>query len=384
MSNIKDISYLQCSHCVMDTSDRNLVLDENGVCERCREYESSILPSWNHGEGHEEELRNLIANIKRKGEGKAYDCILGLSGGLDSCYMLHLAVTQWGLRPYVFHIDAGWNLPVAMSNITKMCDKLGVELHVEKMDWEEMRQMQLAFFRTGHAGLDAPQDHAFIALIDKLACKLGVKYILNGYNISTEVVSNPKSWEDNAGYSGDGTYIKDVIRKHCDIKIKNYTFTSGFKHKVWIPYVLGVKTLKPLNLVPITKTQMVDTLVNEYGYEPYGQKHFEDLLTKFIEGWWLPTRFGYDIRKAQLSSLVTTGQMTRDDALVILENPPLSEEESMALFKIVAEKMGISEEELWRLHKLPECTEKYRSQEWLYTLGIRLFTLLGIEKRIRK
>ena len=158
------MKYKVCTHCVMDSSDRNLVLDENGVCERCREYESSILPSWNHGEGHEEELRNLIANIKRKGEGKAYDCILGLSGGLDSCYMLHLAVTQWGLRPYVFHIDAGWNLPVAMSNITKMCDKLGVELHVEKMDWEEMRQMQLAFFRAGHAALDAPQDHSFIAV----------------------------------------------------------------------------------------------------------------------------------------------------------------------------------------------------------------------------
>jgi hypothetical protein len=129
---------------------------------------------------------------------------------------------------------------------------------------------------------------------------------------------------------------------------------------------------------------MVDTLVNEYGYEPYGQKHFEDLLTKFIEGWWLPTRFGYDIRRAQLSSLVTTGQMTRDEALKILETPPLTEDESMELFKIVAEKMGISEDELWRLHKLPECSEKYRSQEWLYTLGIRLFTMLGIEKRIRK
>ena len=376
--------YQVCSHCVMDTSDEFISFDENGVCERCKEYESSILPEWNYGNGKEEELKQMINAIKESGKGKEYDCILGLSGGLDSCYMLHLAITQWGLRPFVFHIDAGWNLPVAMSNIRKMCDKLGVVLHVEKMDWDEMRQMQLAFFRTGHAGLDAPQDHAFIALIDKYSQKLGVKYILNGYNISTEVVSNPQSWDKNAGYSGDGTYIRDVIRKHCDMKVKNYTFTSGFKHKVWLPYVLGVKTLKPLNLLPITKEQMVNTLVDEYGYEPYGQKHFEDLLTKFLEGWWLPTRFGYDIRRAQLSSLVITGQMSREEALRILEQPSLSDAEAMELFKQVADKLEISEEELWDLHKLPECTEHYKSQKWLYSLGIKLFTLLGVERRIRK
>lgn len=376
--------YQVCKHCVMDTSDDLIKFDEFGVCERCREYESSILPTWNYGKGKEIELNKMINDIKKSGEGKDYDCILGLSGGLDSCYMLHLAVTEWGLRPFVFHIDAGWNLPVAMTNITKICDKLGVKLHIEKMDWNEMRHMQLAFFRTGHAGLDAPQDHAFIALIDKYSQKLGVKYILNGYNISTEVVSNPKSWEKNAGYSGDGIYIKDVIRKHCDIKIKNYTYTTGFKHKVWIPYILGVKTLKPLNLVPITKKIMIDTLVSEYGYEPYGQKHFEDLLTKFIEGWWLPTKFGYDIRRAQLSSLIVTGQMTRDEALEILKHPPLTEDDAKKLFKQVSDKLEITEAELMELHNLPDCTQKYRSQEWLYSLGIKLFTMVGLEKRIRK
>lgn len=373
-----------CKHCVMDTSDENIVFDENGVCERCKEYEASILPNWNHGKGHEAELQTLISEIKCKGQGKPYDCILGLSGGLDSSYMLHLAVKEWRLRPYVFHIDAGWNLPVASENIHKICDKLGLELHLEKIDWEEMRQMQLAFFRAGHAGLDAPQDHAFIALIDKLACGLDVKYIMNGYNISTEIVSNPKSWDKGAGYSGDGIYIKDVLRHWCNIPIKKYTFTSGFKHKVWIPYVLGIKTLKPLNLVPITKKQMVDTLVSEYGYEPYGQKHFEDLLTKFLEGWWLPTRFGYDIRKAQLSSLVTTGQITREKALEILKDPPFSEEDSKVLFKQVADKLRISEEELMKYHDMEIPNIKYKSQDWLYTLGIKFFTWLRIEKRIRK
>lgn len=376
--------YQICNRCVMDTSDEDITFDENGICMRCNEYEKRILPKWNYGMGHEKELHSLIQEIKKNGKGKKYDCILGLSGGLDSSYMLHLAVKEWGLRPFVFHIDAGWNLPVAEENIKRITDKLGVELHVKKMNWNEMREMQLAWFRTGLEMLDAPQDHAFIALIDEYSRKLGVKYILNGYNISTEIIADPESWEQGSGPTGDGTYMKDVIHKYCDIPIKEYTFTSGFKHKFWIPYILGVKTLKPLNLVPITKQKMIDILGKEYGYIPYGQKHFEDLLTKFLEGWWAPTRFGHDIRRAQLSSLVVTGQMTREEALKILEEPPLSEEESKKLFKEIAKKLEISEDELMRYHEMPKCTEKFRSQEKLYNMGIRLYERLGIEKRIRK
>lgn len=376
--------YQICNCCVMDTSDEDIVFDENGVCMRCNEYKKRILPAWNYGKGHEDELNTLLKEIKRKGKGKKYDCILGLSGGLDSSYMLHLAVKEWGLRPFVFHIDAGWNLSVAEENIKRLTDKLGVKLHIKKMNWDEMREMQLAWFRTGLEMLDAPQDHAFIALIDEYSRKLGVKYILNGYNISTEIIADPESWEKGSGPTGDGTYMKDVIHKHCSIPIKDYTFTNGFKHKFWNPYVLGVKTIKPLNLVPVTKQQMIDTLGKEYGYVPYGQKHFEDLLTKFLEGWWTPTRFGHDMRRAQLSSLVVTGQMTREEAMKILEEPPLSESESKELFKEVAKKLEISEEELMKYHDMPECTEKFKSQEKLYSMGIKLYEVLGIEKRIRK
>lgn len=376
--------YQVCTRCVMDTTDEDIQFDEHGVCMRCREYEERILPDWKHGKGHEAELQELINKIKKSGEGKQYDCILGLSGGLDSTYMLHLAVKEWGLRPFVFHIDCGWNLPVAEDNIRKVCNGLGVELHIEKMDWNELREMQLAWFRTGMEMLDAPQDHAFIALIDRFSRELGVKYIMNGYNISTEIVADPVSWTNDGGPTGDSTYMKDVIKKYCRIPIKNYTFTNGFKHKFWIPYVLGVKTLKPLNLVPVTRQQMIDTLVSNYDYEPYGQKHFEDLLTKFLEGYWMPKRFGHDIRRAQLSSLVVTGQMTRDEALKILEQPPITEEEGKAMFKEVAKRLEISEEELQKYFEMPKCTEKFKSQEKLYNFGIKLYEWLGIEKRIRK
>lgn len=373
-----------CNSCVMDISDKTLTFDEKGICPRCNEYNNRILKWWNHGFGHEEELNKILNEVKKSGEGKKYDCILGLSGGLDSSYLLHLAVAKWGLRPFVFHVDAGWNLPVAETNIRKICDKLNVKLHIEKIDFEEMRQMQIAFFKTGHAGLDAPQDHAFIAQVDKFSEKLGVKYILNGYNICTEIIANPASWYEGAGPTADKTYIKDVMKKHGGFKTKNYVYTTGFKHKFWLPYVKGVKTLQLLNYVPFTKKEMIDTLVNEYGYEPYKQKHFEDLLTKFLEGWWLPTRFGYDIRKAQLSSLVVTGQMSREEALETLKTPPLSEEESKVLFSQVAEKLKISEEELMSYYNLPKKYLKYRNNEWAFKIGIKLYTILGLDKRIRQ
>ena len=368
----------------MDTTDSSLVLDKNGVCNRCNEYKQRIEGWWNYGRDKEQELNKIINEIKESGKNKEYDCLIGLSGGLDSCYLLHLAVKEWGLRPFVFHVDAGWNLPVAEENIKKMCDKLNLNLHIEKMDWEDMRQMQLAFFKTGHAGLDAPQDHAFIAQVDKFTEKLGLKYILNGYNISTEIVANPESWNEGAGPTGDGTYIKDVLKKNGGYKTKHYTYTSGFKHKFWLPYVKRVKTLQLLNYVPITKNGMIETLEREYGYKAYKQKHFEDLLTKFIEGWWLPTRFGYDIRKAQLSSLVTTNQMTREEAMDILSKPSLSDEEAKELFKIVADKLQISEEELMHYHDMPKVYRKYRNNAWAFKVGIWLYSLLGLDRRIRK
>lgn len=376
--------YQICKCCVMDTTDKDIVFDHNGVCIRCNEYKERILPDWNYGRGHEKELNQLISKIKESGKGKKYDSILGLSGGIDSSYMLHLAVKEWGLRPFVFHIDAGWNLPVAEENIKRLTDKLGIELHVEKLDWNEMREMQLAWFRTGLEDLDVPQDHAFIAVIDKYALKLGVKYILNGYNISTEVIADPASWGEGGGQTGDGTFVKDVLRKHCNMPIKHYTFTNGFKHKFAIPFLRGVKTIKPLNLVPFTKIEMLKVLSDQYDYISYEQKHFENLLTKFLEGYWMPVRFGHDIRRAQLSSLVVTGQMSRDEALTILEKPPLSEGECAKLFSEVAHKLEISEEELMKYFELPKCTERFRSQQRMYEAGIRLYEKLGLERRIRK
>lgn len=376
--------YQICTHCVMDTSDSNITFDEMGVCERCKEYEKVILPRWNKGKGHEEELKKIVDEIKEKGQGKKYDSILGLSGGFDSTYMLHYAIRELGLRPFVYHVDAGWDLPIAMENIHRVCDKLGVELHVETMNWEEMRQMQIAFFRTGMPDMDVPQDGAFIAMVDKFAKKLGIKYILSGGNTSTEVVVNPKSWKGNGGSASDGRFIRDVVKKYCDIPIKEYPYTNVWKRKFWYPYVLGIKTLRLLDYIVYNRSEAEALLVKEYGYVPYGQKHFEDLLTKFLEGYWMPTRFGYDIRRAQLSSLVLTGQMTREEAMNILKNPPLTEDESKELFSAVAKKLQIREEELMAYHDMPYSTERFKTNNWQYVLGEKVMLALGKDKLIRR
>jgi hypothetical protein len=251
------------------------------------------------------------------------------------------------------------------------------------MNWEEMREMQKAFFRTGLSCLDHPQDHCFIAVIDECARTLGVKYILNGYNICTELFSNPRSWFQAAGYAGDGSFVKAVCRKYCDIPIRDYVFTSGLRHKIWMPYVWGIKTVNPLNLVPLTKRKMTETLTHEYGFTAYGQKHFEDMLTKFLEGWWHPTRFGYDTREVQTASLVMTGQMTQEEAEVIMQQPALTDEEASELFAQVAQKLEVSEKQMKAWHDMPMSTETFSSQRGLYQWGIKVFTWLGLEKRIR-
>lgn len=375
-------NYQVCSNCVMDTTDPNIIFDGNGVCERCYSYHHDILPGWNKGIGKEAELLEIVAKIKKEGEGKKYDCLLGLSGGFDSSYMLHFAVKEVGLRPLVFHINAGWNIPFAVENIKRMVDKLGVELKIEKINWNEIRDMQLAFFKSGVPHLDTPQDHAFVAVLDNYAKKYKIKYVLNGGNISTEVIVNPSSW----GYWGtDMTHISDLLNKFGTVQMKTFPFTNVIRRKIIMPYVFGIKVVKLLNYTPYIKKDAEELLIREYGYIPYGQKHFEDILTKFLEGYWLPKRFSYDVRKPQFSSLILTGQMTREEAIEKLKIPPLTEEEGQLLFKQVADMLEIPENELQSYFDMPKKTYKdYKNQDYLFGFGAKMMFMFKLDRLIRK
>ncbi len=371
-----------CSNCVMDTTDTAITFDEKGVCDHCRDFEQNVRPNWHTDERGRAELTATIDAIRKHGQGKEFDCILGLSGGLDSSYMLHMLVTDFHLRPLVFHVDGGWNTDLAVNNIQMMVDKLKLDLYTEVIDWEDMSDFQLAFFKSGVSQLDIPQDHAFVAVLYKFAQKHGIKYIMNGGNIATECVRNPLDW---LYYGTDMWFINDIRRKFCKRPLENYPFSSVLSHKIYLRYFKGVQVVRPLNYFPYSKELAIETLSREYGWRAYPQKHFESRFTKFFEGYWMPTRFGYDTRKVQYSSLILTGQMTRDQALEKLEKPAYDPATIDDEFAYIAKKMGITVEELRGYHTMPLKSYKdYWNQKTLFDFGAKVLRALGIERSIKR
>lgn len=366
-----------CTNCVMDTTDPGIVFDEKGVCDHCNTYYQHTLPRWNMGKGREQELASLVDKIKRAGKGKDFDCIIGMSGGIDSSYLTYIAKEQLGLSPLIFHVDAGWNSQEAVNNIERLVDKLRLDLYTEVIDWEEMKDLQRAFFKSAVPHVDAPQDHAFFATMYKFAEEYDVKYILTGGNLSTECVRNPVDW---MYYQSDSVQLQDIHRQFGSHALINFPVTNILRHKIYLPYFKGIKVVRPLDLVPYVKQDAINLLVDQFGWQPYPQKHFESRFTKFYEGYWLPCRFGYDTRKVQYSSLILTEQMTRDEALERLSRPAYDEEMIEHDFEYVATKLGVSVEELRGYMELPKKTYRdYRSQQSIYNLGAKILKTLGME-----
>lgn len=374
--------YRICECCVMDTSDAEISFDAKGICDHCNGFWRDVKPNWHPDDQGKAMFREVVAKIKADGKGKPFDCIMGMSGGLDSSYLLHLAVSEFGLRPLVFHVDGGWNTDIAVNNIQMLVDKLGLDLYTEVINWEEMRDFQLAFFKSGVPHLDIPQDHAFVATLYHFANKHNIKYILNGGNYATECVRNPLEW---LYYGTDMAQIRDIHRQFGTRQLKTYPFSSILFHKVYLRYIRGVQVVKPLNWLPYTKEIAITTLSEKYGWRPYPQKHFESRFTKFFEGYWLPTRFGYDTRRVQYSSLILTGQMTREEALDKLSKPAYDPETIDEEFEYIATKLGITVDELRHYHTMPKKTYKdYKNQEWMFDLGAKALKMLGIERSVKR
>jgi N-acetyl sugar amidotransferase len=366
----------------MDTSDSQISFDQFGVCDHCNGFRLNVLPSWYPNEDGATKFRKVVSEIKNSGKGKEFDCIMGMSGGLDSSYLLHIAVTEFGLRPLVFHVDGGWNTDLAVNNIQMLVEKLGLDLYTEVINWNEMRDLQLAFFKSGVPHLDIPQDHAFVATLYHFANKHGIKYILNGGNFSTECVRNPKEW---LYYGTDMHQIKDIHNQFGSVELRSYPFSPVLFHKVYLRYFRGVQVVKPLNLMPYTKVHAIKVLEDAYGWLPYPQKHFESRFTRFYEGYWLPTRFGYDTRRVQYSSLILTGQMTRAESIERLQYLAYDQATISEDFEYIATKLGISVKELRGYHEMPLKTYKdYKNQEWLFDLGANFSKAFGIEKAVKR
>ncbi|EMK6971988.1 N-acetyl sugar amidotransferase, partial [Vibrio cholerae] len=375
-------SYKVCSNCVMDTTDSKITFDSKGVCDHCNDFYDNVQPNWHTDERGHEELEKIIKKIKEDGKGREFDCIIGMSGGADSSYLLHVAVTKYGLRPLVFHVDGGWNSQIAVNNINVMIERLGLELYTEVINWEEMKAFQKAYFRAGVPNIDVPQDHAFIATLYNFASKYKIKYILNGGNISTEVVRNPLEW---LYYGTDMKQIRAIRKRFCDNPLKTYPFSNVLRHKLYLRYVRKIQVVKPLNYFPYIKDKAMKELHEIYGWIPYPQKHFESRFTKFYEGYWLPRKFGFDTRKVQYSSLILTGQMTRDEALERLKVPAISDEEAKHDFEYIANKLDISIEELNFYFEQPNKSYKdYPNQETMFNFGAKALKLIGVERSIKR
>lgn len=370
---------LICKCCVMDTTDPNIIFDHNGVCNHCNNFQNNIIPFLKN-KNRENKLAKEIEYIKKKNSKKEFDCLIGLSGGVDSSYLLHLAVKKFNLRPLVFHVDAGWNSSIAVSNIEKMIDKLNLTLQTNVVYWPEMRDLQLSFFKAQVPHLDTPQDHAFFASTYNYAVKYKINNILNGGNFSSEGVREPLDWHYHAS---DLYHLKDIHSKHGEILLKKFPLCGIFKYKIYYRYFKNIKVFQPLNYINYNKKDAINSLKDEYDWEEYSHKHYESRFTKFYEGYWLLKKFGFDKRKAHYSSLILSKQMTRDEALKKLNDDPIDNNDVKKELQYVANKLNINESELEAFFNgNNKSFRNYKSHFKIINFFTKILKILGIEKRV--
>ncbi len=372
-------NYRVCSKTVMDTTDPNITFNKHGESNYYTNFVKNISTSWKNDGSNFQELEKIANKIKKQGKNKDFDCIIGVSGGVDSSYLVYLAKEVLKLRPLIYHVDGGWNSRLAVSNIEKIIDKLDLDLHTDVIYWPEMRDLQLSFFKAQVPHLDTPQDHAFFASMYNYASKYKIKYILNGGNFSTECVREPLEWHYHAS---DLKHIKDIHAKFGTMKLDKFPTADIFKYKIYYRYFKNMKVIQPLNFIKYTKTEAIEFLKKKFSWEEYSHKHYESRFTKFYEGYWLINKFGFDKRKAHYSSLILTGQMTRNEALEKLLHPPYTEEIDDD-FEYVANKLEISVDTLkLLLSKKNKTFRDYKSNYKLINFFTQLLRFLRLEKRI--
>ena len=380
MKNPSKRAYQICTSCIMDTSDSNISFDRRGWCDYCNNYHDNILPNWHTDDRGRREIEAVAEQIRSEGRDRDHDCIIGVSGGVDSSYVALLAKEKLGLRPLIFHVDAGWNSQQSVNNIEKLVDHLGLDLHTEVIDWQEMRDLQLAFFKAQVPHLDTPQDHAFFAGLYNFAAKHGFKYVITGANYSTECVREPLEWHYHAT---DLRQLRDIHRQFGTRPLKTFPLTDIFTHKIYYRFVKGMQIVKPLNHFPYIKEEAMQELADRFGWQKYAHKHYESRFTRFYEGYWLPVKFGYDKRRAHFSSLILTGQMTRDEALQRIAQPAYDEDTMAHEFEYVATKLDLTVAQLRELMNGQNRSYRdYKSSMPLIDLGTRVLRGFGVQKMI--
>lgn len=367
----------------MDTSDSNIRFDREGVCDYCLNFDRNILPNWHTDEWGETKLLAIAEKIRDEGEGKSFDCIIGLSGGLDSSYLTYTAKEKLGLRPLLFHVDAGWNTDQAVGNIEKLVDGLGLELYTEVINWEEIKDLQIAFLKSQIAHQDIPQDTAFFATLYRFARQNGIKYMLTGGNYSTECCREPEEW---GAYPGiDKTLILDIHRRFGTVPLKTFPIVDVFVYKIYYKYVRRMEIVKPLDLIPYVKKDAEERLERLFGWKRFKCKHHESRFTRFLEDYWLPRKFGFDRRRAHFSGLILTGQMSRTEAIERIKKPELDPHFLEQEFEYVANKLELTVPQLREIFEGENKTVlAYRNKRQLIEISGKAMSWLGIERRLYK
>lgn len=348
----KNSGYKICTKTVMDTNgDNDIQFDQDGICNYYHEYKMKLKIRVPEKEVAEEQLMKMISTIKKDGKGKQYDCIIGVSGGVDSTYTAWL-VKKHGLRPLAVHLDNGWNSELAVKNIENILNKLQIDLYTEVLDWEMFRDLQLSFLKASTPDGEIPSDHAIVTIMYRLAAKFNVKHIISGMNFRNEGML-PPSWA--RGYL-DWKYISSVQKKFGSQSLKSYPHLSVFDF-IYFNLLKGIRSVSFINYIPFNKNEAMEVIQEELGWKYYGGKHYESIYTRFYQAYILPNKFNIDKRRAHLTCLIaSTGEITRDEALEILKlptaDPKMIEEDKIYVLK----KLGISESQFDEIMHAPART----------------------------
>jgi len=371
--------YQMCTRCVMDTTDPEIQFDENGICNHCRGYEAQAERLDIPESKRQAALDRLVTEIRAKGNGREYDCIIGVSGGVDSTYVAYL-VKQLGLRPLAVHLDNGWDSELAVSNVEKALKKLGIDLYTHVLDWEEFKQLQLAFLKASTPDSEVPTDHAISAILYREAAKRKVPYLIIGVNTATEGI-HASRWSYGLN---DWRYINAVNSRFGKGAVSNFPHYSLFD-MFYYSLFKKIQMVRILDYIQYDKQEAMRVLEGELGWRPYGGKHYESIYTRFFQGYILPQKFSIDKRKMHLSTLIMSEQIARDQALVELHNPPYSGYMMEEDMDYVLKKFGLTQEEFQSIMAEPVRSYKeFPNSERLFTIirSLRVTTLMRKMKLI--
>jgi N-acetyl sugar amidotransferase len=382
------MSFTMCSRCILDTGIASVKLDENGVCNYCHKYDEMAARTIGRDrEKRYKEFAAIVKRMKEDGRNKKYDCILGLSGGMDSSY-LALITKEYGLRPLVVHFDNGWNSELAVSNIENIVKTLGYDLYTYVIDWEAFKELQRAYIKASVVDIEVPTDQLIFSALYKIAKENKIKYILSGFNVKTEEML-PVEWYYM--YKSDYRNLVDIFNQFGNGKLPKKLLTNYYRRQYY-QKISGIQSIPPLFYLDFDLKEVKQRLQNEVGWRPYPNKHFESIFTRFYQGYMLPVKFGIDKRKAHLSSLVVSGLITREEALAEYNSNTYPEEEKLADREYVTKKLGFSNEEFNSIMSAPRRdhgdfkSDNNRSfTQRLFDKGLRMYLkYLGYPLKLQK